>query len=486
MPIPQGPGPAASTSSWAARPRRSRSPRPPRRATRTWRPTASRTSTTTPTSPTPTAAPARSAPAASRRRRRSDNGRVRVDHLRRPRAPGHRVRRPRPPDAAAARPEHARHDRQLSAAAAHAGRGRPVTNFAGGGYFYLDDQDRAVVPTTSATSHRRRRAAPRSCPTATIDVTGGRADRPDHLRPARLDGRIWFATKAGVDGHRRPATGAVHALAAGRADRQLVRRGRTTASTSSPTARCTSCEAGADGTPAIVWRRAYDNDGDEEVRADRERLGHHADAHRPRATWRSPTTPTRSRSWSTAAPATARRVLPEPVFDQGASSTDQSLIATGRRSSPRTTSATRARPRPRTGTRQAGPPARRRPRREGAPRPGAATRSRPPPCRSSRSPTACSTRTPSPRATTARTPGTSRRSTRAPGRRLQAPRRRGPGLQQQLRADHARARRRGVSRELGGIVVVAGPAGAPPVATTAASRVALRVRCLRRGRARLT
>ena len=107
------------------------------------------------------------------------------------------------------------------------GAGDPLTNFAGGGYFYLDDQDRAVVPTTERHIAIVAVRGDALVPDGDIDATSvRRADRPDHLRAARLRRAHLVRDEGGRDGHRRPGDRRGPRAAAGRADRQLVRRGR--------------------------------------------------------------------------------------------------------------------------------------------------------------------------------------------------------------------------------------------------------------------
>ena len=82
------------------------------------------------------------------------------------------------------------------------GTGNPFTNFAGGGYFYLDHRDRAVVPTAERQIAivRVNRAGGLE-PERHIDLTG--AVGPDDAIIAVMPdwrGRIWFASTDGVVG----------------------------------------------------------------------------------------------------------------------------------------------------------------------------------------------------------------------------------------------------------------------------------------------
>ncbi len=216
------------------------------------------------------------------------------------------------------------------------GTGSPFTDFSGGGYFYLDDQDRAVVPT--ATRH-----------ILVIGQTGGASDpgfstERDYDLSGSIpsgdaiisalpdwDGRVWFATKRGVVGvvggggairsvdlgepignsFAVDSTGGVFIVSDAAMYRFDRRRGR----------------------PSVTWRKAYENIGT--AKPGQTEAG-------------SGTTPTLiGRRWvaitDNADPMKVvvlkrrkrvrhgRLVCAQPVFERGASSTDQSLIAAGRR-----------------------------------------------------------------------------------------------------------------------------------------------------------
>jgi hypothetical protein len=206
------------------------------------------------------------------------------------------------------------------------------TDFAGGGYFYLDDRDRAVIPTT--TRHLltiRETAGPGFAVDRDVDVSGSLA-ADDKIISALPDwsGRLWFATTRGVMGtvDRRSArvrtldlrepignsfavedTGAVYAVTT----RALYR-----------------LAARSDGTPYVQWREPYENTG--ELKPGQASPG-------------SGTTPTLMgrdlvaitdnadpmnvvvlrRGMDVSGP---RLLCRRPVFERGASATDQSLIAT--------------------------------------------------------------------------------------------------------------------------------------------------------------
>lgn len=206
------------------------------------------------------------------------------------------------------------------------GAGDPLTNFAGGGYFYLDDQDRAVIPTTQRHIVTVAVQGDALVPVGDIDATGV-VDPTDQIISALPDyeGRIWFASKNGVMGVADPATGAVHAKALGEAIGNSFAAGDDGVYVVTDGAMY-KLAVGHDGAPAVVWRSGYDNDGTKKSGQTEKGSG---------------TTPTLTTSGYVAIADNAdpikvvvyrrsdgSRVCSEPVFDKGASSTDQSLVAT--------------------------------------------------------------------------------------------------------------------------------------------------------------
>jgi hypothetical protein len=209
----------------------------------------------------------------------------------------------------------------------------PFTDFSGGGYFYLDDQDRAVLPTND-----RHLLVVGETPAPGFQVSrdydlSGAVPPGDAIESALPDwsGRFWFVTRQGMVGTVDRASGFVVS------DKALYR-----------------FDAGSGGEPKVTWRAVYPNSGI--------RKPGQSDAG-------SGTTPTlMGKDWvaitDNADPmdvvvydrsasvdsvkqtskkgkgkkkrkrarrrnqAKQRLVCSEPVFRQGASSTDQSLIAT--------------------------------------------------------------------------------------------------------------------------------------------------------------
>ena len=231
------------------------------------------------------------------------------------------------------------------------GGGNLFTDFAGGGYFYLDHRDRAVIPTTSRHVYVVRQ---------TGGGTGFELERDHDLSAAVLPGdkiisalpdwggRLWFASTNGVVGTV-SESGAVRSRPLGEKIANSFAVEDTGAVYIVTDAALYRLEAGADGIPQPVWRAPYENSG----------------VQKPgQASAGSGTTPTLMGDGLVAITDNADpmnvlvhrragggRICRQPVFEKGASATDQSLIGTGRRWWSRTTTATPARPRPRAGAR---------------------------------------------------------------------------------------------------------------------------------------
>jgi hypothetical protein len=215
------------------------------------------------------------------------------------------------------------------------GGGNLFTDFAGGGYFYLDNRDRAVIPTT--TRH-----------VLVIRQTGGgtgfEVERDHDLTSAVLpgdkiisalpdwSGRLWFASTSGVVGTIDPASGAVRARPLGEGIANSFAVEDTGAVYIVTDKAAYRLEAGPAGLPQVVWREEYENSG----------------VQKPgQSSAGSGTTPTLMGSDLVAitdnadpmnvlvyrrgrSVAGSRLICRRPVFEMGASATDQSLIGTGR------------------------------------------------------------------------------------------------------------------------------------------------------------
>jgi hypothetical protein len=212
------------------------------------------------------------------------------------------------------------------------GTGNPFSSFAGGGYFYLDHRDRAVVPTSDRQIRIVRvRDDGGLVPVRQLDLAGaiGQGDAVIAVMPD-WDGRIWFASTRGVVGFV-TRSGTVRSLATGEPignSFAVDERGGVYIVTDAALYRF---QAGGGGV-RTVWREPYPNIG--AVKPGQTQAG-------------SGTTPTLLGRRLVAITDNAdpmavrvyqrgrrsrgnRLVCRKSVFERGASSTDQSLIGTGR------------------------------------------------------------------------------------------------------------------------------------------------------------
>ena len=215
------------------------------------------------------------------------------------------------------------------------GGGNLFTDFAGGGYFYLDNRDRAVIPTTSRHVFVVRQTGggtgfeiERDYDLSTVVLPG------DKIISALPDwgGRLWFASTSGVVGTIDPAGGSVRSRPLGEGIANSIAVEDTGAAYVVTDAALYRLEAGPTGVPDVVWREAYENSG----------------VQKPgQSSAGSGTTPTLMgdglvaitdnadpmnvlvyrRGRGVAGP---RLICRQPVFEKGASATDQSLIGTSR------------------------------------------------------------------------------------------------------------------------------------------------------------
>jgi hypothetical protein len=205
-----------------------------------------------------------------------------------------------------------------------------LTDFAGGGYFYLDNQDRAIVPTT--TRHLFVVAETLDSPGFTLqrdyDLTGA-VPQGDKIISALPDwsGRYWFISTGGVVGTVDPASGAVKSIDTHEKIGNSFAVDETMGVYVVTDAALYRFAPAADGKPTISWRSTYENDGT--TKSGQTEAG-------------SGTTPTLTPNGFVAITDNAdpiniavyRRadgapVCRAPVFGKGASSTDQSLIGAG-------------------------------------------------------------------------------------------------------------------------------------------------------------
>ena len=219
------------------------------------------------------------------------------------------------------------------------GGGNPLTDFAGGGYFYLDNHDRAVVPTTSRHVYVVKvNSTPGFTLERDYDLTGA-VPSSDKIISALPDwsGRLWFATTGGRVGTIDGTTGAVHAKSLGEEIENsfaVDNGGGVYVVTMKALYRLDGGLRGeerspivdrASTAPRITWRRVYPNSGI---------------AKPGQVDAGSGTTPTVMSGGRVAITDNAdpmdvvvyrsgggQKICQQPVFSKGASATDQSLIA---------------------------------------------------------------------------------------------------------------------------------------------------------------
>jgi hypothetical protein len=209
----------------------------------------------------------------------------------------------------------------------------PFQDFAGGGYFYLDDRDRAVIPTTERHIFVVALRDGGFEKVADYDLT---AHIPDGSKiiSALPDwgGVIWFATTAGVVGTVAPETGAVRVRDLG----EVIQNSFAVGDDGgvyivSEKALYRFDSADARGGPAVTWREAYPNTGEQKPGQVSAGSGTTPTLHGDG--WVSITDnadPMNVVVYKRAARVRGERVVcSQAVFEQGAGSTDNSLIGAG-------------------------------------------------------------------------------------------------------------------------------------------------------------
>ncbi len=211
--------------------------------------------------------------------------------------------------------------------------GNPFTNFSGGGYFYLDDKDRAVL--TTAEKHLltiSETDGPGFKVDRDIDLNGA-IPESDQVISSLPDwtGRIWVASKGGLVLTVDKDTGAIRSYDTkeGNGNSFAVDRdGSVSIVTNTALYRF---EAGPDGTPKVVWREQYDNDGTQKSGQTQPGsgstptlIGDRYVAITDNADPLNVVVYQRGRTFT----GSSRVTCKIPIFKKGRSSDDQSLIAT--------------------------------------------------------------------------------------------------------------------------------------------------------------
>ena len=205
----------------------------------------------------------------------------------------------------------------------------PFQDFAGGGYFYLDDKDRVIIPTTTRHLFVIRVEESGFVQEQDIDLTEA-VPLGDKIISALPDwsGRVWFVSTEGVVGTVDLPTARVRSIDTGEANGNSFAVDDEGAVWIVTDAALYRFESGADGTPRVVWRQVYENTG--EMKPGQTQKG-------------SGVTPTVMDGslvaiTDNADPMnvvvyrtdTGRVICKQPVFNQGASATDNSLVVVGR------------------------------------------------------------------------------------------------------------------------------------------------------------
>jgi streptogramin lyase len=217
------------------------------------------------------------------------------------------------------------------------GAANPFTDFAGGGYFYLDHRDRAVIPTTHrhvwVVEQTEGPLGPGFGLTRDYDVSAV-LSVDDKLFSALpdSDGRIWWASQAGVVGTIEPESGTIRTLDTGEQITNSFAVDETGGVYIVSDAALYRFDADAGGAPTVTWREQYANTGERKP---------------GQVSPGSGTTPTLVGSkyvaitdnadpmsivvYRRAADVTGSRIAcTRAVFDPGAGATDNSLIGIGK------------------------------------------------------------------------------------------------------------------------------------------------------------
>jgi hypothetical protein len=215
--------------------------------------------------------------------------------------------------------------------------GNPFTDFSGGGYFYLDQADRAVIPTTTreiwVVGETGGATGPGFAVERMYDLSAF-VPSGDQIISALPDwsGRIWFATVKGIVGTIDPASGAVKILNLGEPIGNSFSVDRTGGVFIVTDRALYRFDPKLDGSPSVTWRETYSNIGI--VKPGQTEDGSGTTPNLMGANYVAITDnadPMDVVVYRRAKHVSGSRVVcTVPVFSTGSSSTDNSLIGTGR------------------------------------------------------------------------------------------------------------------------------------------------------------
>ena len=204
----------------------------------------------------------------------------------------------------------------------------PFQDFAGGGYFYLDNQDRAVVPTTEGhvlvVGVKDGEFVTEQDYDLTDTIPSGSkiiSALPD------WSGRIWLATIEGLVVVIDPTTGEVKTHDLGEVVQNSFAVGDKSGVYIVSAAALYRFKADASGKPVVRWRKVYENTGEQKPGQVSAGSGTTPTLHGDN--WVSITDNADPMNVVVYKRRTGKEICRQPVFEQGAGSTDNSLIGAG-------------------------------------------------------------------------------------------------------------------------------------------------------------
>ena len=204
----------------------------------------------------------------------------------------------------------------------------PFQDFAGGGYFYLDNRDRAVIPTTERHILVVRVKDGQFEVEKDYDLT---ADIPSGSKIISAlpdwSGRIWLATTAGLVVVIDPETDTVKTRDLAEVIQNSFAVGDQNDVYIVSEKALYRFQTGADGAPAVRWRKVYENTGEQKPGQVSAGSGTTPTLHGDG--WVSITDNADPMNVVVYRRRDAREICRQPVFEKGAGSTDNSLIGAG-------------------------------------------------------------------------------------------------------------------------------------------------------------
>jgi hypothetical protein len=204
----------------------------------------------------------------------------------------------------------------------------PFQDFAGGGYFYLDNEDRAVVPTTDRHVLVIGLQDGEFVVEQDYDLTDTiPADSKIISALPDWSGRIWLATITGLVAVIDPTTGEVKTHDLGEVVQNSFAVGDNGGVYIVSAAALYRFKADASGTPVVKWRKVYENTGEQKPGQVSAGSGTTPTLHGDN--WVSITDNADPMNVVVYKRRTGKEICRQPVFEQGAGSTDNSLIGAG-------------------------------------------------------------------------------------------------------------------------------------------------------------